>query len=340
MLSVGLIGLGTIGRVHARNIAANPEMHLAAAFDPVAARMREIADMFGARGAAHLDELLDAKDIDAVVVGSSTDTHSDIATRAARAGKSVYCEKPLDLSLDKALATAEAIRPTGVPVMMGFNRRFDESHAALHHAVKDGSIGRLQLVQMTSRGPNAVPTDDYIRASGGFYRDKGVHFFDLLRFITADEVAEVSTMGAALSDPAIGALGDIDTFIVALRMKSGALVQIDNTRRAIYGYDERIEVFGTGGLVESGRTPRRMVTRSSGDGFLSEGLHANIFERFGRTYYAAMAAFGQFVRNRENSVPSLDDAIAAQIIAEAVVIAAREARTVTISEVIGGARGA
>jgi myo-inositol 2-dehydrogenase/D-chiro-inositol 1-dehydrogenase len=340
MLSVGLIGLGTIGRVHARNIAANPEMRLAAVFDPVATRTREFADAFGARGATRLEEILEAKDIDAVVVGSSTNTHSDIATRAARAGKSVYCEKPLDLSLDKALATAEAIRPTGVPVMMGFNRRFDESHAALHHAVKDGGVGRVQLVQMTSRGPNAVPTDDYIRASGGFYRDKGVHFFDLLRFITADEVAEVSTMGAALSDPAIGALGDIDTFIVNLRMKSGALAQIDNARRANYGYDERLEVFGTGGLVESGRTPRRMVTRSSGDGFLSEGLHANIFERFGHTYYSAMAAFGRFVSGREGSIPSLDDGIAAQIIAEAAVIAARETRTVAIAEVIGGARGA
>jgi myo-inositol 2-dehydrogenase/D-chiro-inositol 1-dehydrogenase len=151
-------------------------------------------------------------------------------------------------------------------------------------------------------------------------------------------VVEVATMGAALSDPPIAALGDIDTFIVNLRMKSGALVQIDNARRANYGYDERLEVFGTGGMVESGRTPRRMVTRSSGDGFLSEGLHANIFERFGHTYSAAMAAFGRFVTGGDRAVPSLDDGIAAQVIAEAAVIASREARNVAISEVIGGAR--
>lgn len=338
MLRVGLIGLGKIGGVHARNIAAIPAMTLAAVFDPVAELTRSFATTYGCRAADSLEDMLDGDGVDAVVVASSTDTHSDVATRAARAGKAVYCEKPIDLALDKALATAETIRPTGVPIVMGFNRRYDESHAALHHAVRDGSVGRLQIVQMTSRGPNFIPPDDYIRASGGFYRDKGVHFFDLLRFITGEDVVEVSAMGGALSDPAVAALGDIDTFVVNLRMAGGALVQIDNVRRTNYGYDERIEVFGTGCMVESGRTPRRVVTRTSGDGFLSDGLHQNIFERFGATYYAAMAAFGRFVTEGAGPVASLDDGIAAQVIAEAACLSAREGRIVAIAEIVAGAR--
>jgi myo-inositol 2-dehydrogenase/D-chiro-inositol 1-dehydrogenase len=334
MIRVGLVGVGKIGGVHARNIAANPDMTLTAVFDPMAERARLVAGSYGSRSEASLDDLLRAKDIDAIVVASSTDTHSMVAARAARAGKAIYCEKPLDLALDKALATVKMIRPTGVPVMMGFNRRYDESHAALHHAVKDASIGRLQLVQMTSRGPNAIPSDDYIRVSGGFYRDKGVHFFDLLRFIAGDDVVEVGTMGAALSDPAVAELGDIDTFIVNLRMQSGALAQIDNARRTNYGYDERIEIFGTGGMVESGRTPRMAVTRTNGSHIVSEGLHSDIFGRFGKTYYAAMVAFGRFLMDGSGPVPSLDDGIAAQVIAEAAILASQQRRTVSISEIM------
>ncbi len=336
MHRIGLIGLGKIGSVHARNVSENPELTLAAVYDPVPERRRQFADRYGARAPETLEALLSSADLDAVIVGSSTDTHSDVATAAARAGKAIYCEKPIDLSLQKARTTVAAIRETGVPVMMGFNRRYDESHAALHAAVKDRSIGKLQILQMTSRGPNTAFAPEYIRVSGGFYRDKGVHFFDLMRFISGDEAVEISAMGACLSDPFIGDLGDVDTAVMSVRLAGGGLCQIDNTRRATYGYDERIEVLGTSGLIESGRAPRASVTRTSGTNFVSSGIHQDIFERFGRTYSGSIAAFGRFLSNPKEPVPSLEDGLAAQILAEAATVSSQQTRVVKISEIEAG----
>lgn len=333
MHRIGLIGLGKIGTVHARNIAENPNLSLTAVFDPVESRQKAFAEQYGAKAPATLADLLSLRDVDAVIVGSSTDTHSDVAIASARAGKAIYCEKPIDLSLEKAIATVRAVRQTEVPVMMGFNRRYDESHAALHRAVKDGSIGRLQILQMTSRGPNTAFAPEYIRVSGGFYRDKGVHFFDLLRFIAGDEALEISAMGACISDAFIGELGDVDTAIMSVRLKGGGLCQIDNTRRATYGYDERIEVLGTKGLIESGRAPSSSLMRTAGTDFVLPGIHQDIFERFGRTYAAAMAAFGRFLSDRSEPVPTLEDGLAAQVLAEAATMSARHSRVVRIAEV-------
>ncbi len=333
MHRIGLIGLGKIGAVHARNVAENPDLALVAVYDPVAERRREFADRYGAKAPSTLEALLCAADVDAVIVGSSTNTHSEVAIAAAKADKAVYCEKPIDLSLQKARATVAAIGATAAPVMMGFNRRYDEGHAALRTAVKDQSIGRLQILQMTSRGPNTAFSPDYLRVSGGFYRDKGVHFFDLMRFISGDEALEISAMGACLSDPFIGEMGDVDTAIMSIRLKGGGLCQIDNTRRARYGYDERIEVLGTNGLIESGRAPRVSVTRTVGTSFVSAGIHQDIFERFGRTYAASVAAFARFLSDPKEPVATLADGLAAQILAEAATTSARENRIVRLSEI-------
>lgn len=227
----------------------------------------------------------------------------------------------------------KAVGQTGVPVMMGFNRRYDESHSSLHEAVKDKSIGKLQILQITSRGPNSIFSPDYIRVSGGFYRDKGVHFFDLMRFISGDEAIEISAMGACLSDAFIGEMGDVDTAIMSIRLASGGLCQIDNTRRATYGYDERIEVLGTEGLIESARTPRISVMRTRGTDFVGAGIHQDIFQRFGRTYRASMAAFARFLSSPKEPVPTLKDGLAAQILAEAATLSAREDRIVHVSDV-------
>lgn len=332
MHRIGLIGLGNIGTVHARNVSESSALSLTAVFDPIADRQTQFAEKYGARAPASLEALLNDRDIDAVIVASSTNTHSELGAAAARAGKAVYYEKPIDLSLQKARATVQAIGETGVPVMMGFNRRYDESHASLHEAVKDKSIGKLQILQMTSRGPNSIFTPDYISVSGGFYRDKGVHFFDLMRFISGDEALKISAMGACLSDAFIGEMGDVDTAIMSISLAGGGLCQIDNTRRATYGYDERIEVLGTNGLIESGRTPRISVMRTRGTDFVTAGIHQDIFQRFGRTYAASIAAFGRFLSNPREPVPSLMDGLAAQILAEAATLSAREDRIVHLSE--------
>src|SRR5574341_443181 len=264
MLRVGLIGLGYIGGVHARNIVANSRMTLSAVYARSASSRKSFAAQYGARCAERLEDLIAAPDVDAVIIASSTDSHSDIAIQVARTGKPMYCEKPIALNLERAKKAVETLKTFNVPIMVGFNRRYAPSHAAVHREVQAGRVGTLHLLQMTSRGPQSPPPLEYLKKSGGFFRDKGVHFFDLARFIAGDEVVEVSAMGAALAHPSIGELGDYDPSVAILRMGGGTLCQIDNARTAAYGYDERIEAFGPGGMVESCRVPQVGFRRTQG----------------------------------------------------------------------------
>jgi myo-inositol 2-dehydrogenase/D-chiro-inositol 1-dehydrogenase len=183
--------------------------------------------------------------------------------------------------------------------MMGFNRRYEESYGAVQRDVESGSVGRLQLLQMTSRGPKNPPSPDYINTSGGFLRDKGVHFFDLARFMTGDEIAEVSAMGAVLANPFIGEMNDYDTVVVQLRMRSGAFCQIDNTRTASYGYDERIEAFGSEGMVEASRLPNDRVRRTEGTSGSSDKFPQNYLERVGHSFPHAMEAFARLILDQD-----------------------------------------
>jgi myo-inositol 2-dehydrogenase/D-chiro-inositol 1-dehydrogenase len=333
MLRIGLVGLGKIASVHAHNISQNPRLKLAAIHDPFSDRRETFAKQYGARIAASLQDLVTADDVDAVIIASPTDTHCDVAVATALAGKPIYCEKPIDLNIVRAKTAVDAIRTAGVPVMMGFNRRYDRSHASVQQEVVSGRLGRLQIVQMTSRGPQSPPSPEYIRSSGGFFRDKGVHFFDLLRFITGDEPVEIVAMGGVLSDPYIGELGDFDTFVATLRMRSGAFCQIDNTRRASYGYDERIEAFGTSGMAESTRLPETRVFRTSGHGLVTSDFPQNISERVGGSYALALDAFATRLLDGTGHVPTVDDGLAAQVIAEAATLSAMEKRVVAIGEI-------
>ena len=201
---------------------------------------------------ADIAEISNNKGIEAVLIATPTNTHVDYLKRAAEAGKAIYCEKPIGLDYEEAEQAVRAVRTAGVPVMLGFNRRFDASHAAVKEAVDRGDVGKVEIVQLTARGPKPPPIS-YVKVSGGQLRDQTIHFFDLLRWLTNDEPVEVYAIGAALVDPAIGEAGDVDTSIVSIRMASGALCQIDSSRRAAYGYDERIEVFGSEGMAESAR---------------------------------------------------------------------------------------
>jgi myo-inositol 2-dehydrogenase/D-chiro-inositol 1-dehydrogenase len=199
-----------------------------------------------------------------VFVCTSTNTHVEYLKRSAQAGKAVYCEKPIGLDYQEAVDAVGVVRAANVPVMLGFNRRFDPNHAALCDEVRRGEVGNLEIIQMTSRGPN-LPAISYLATSGGQLRDQTVHFFDLLRWITNDEPQEVYAMGAAMVDPKVAEVGDLDTSVVTMRMNSGALCQIDSSRRTGYGYDERIEVFGSKGMIESRRQRARGVSRYLGD---------------------------------------------------------------------------
>jgi myo-inositol 2-dehydrogenase/D-chiro-inositol 1-dehydrogenase len=316
MLRFALVGAGFIGTVHARNLAAHPGVDFALVYDVDAARSQSIAARHGARVAPDLSTVFESREVDAVLIASSTNTHADYLVRAAETGKAVLCEKPIDLDVDRARRAVEAIRDSGVPAMIGFNRRFDASHAALRASVVGGEIGAIELIQMTTRGPS-LPPIEYLQVSGGQMRDSTIHFFDLLRWIAQDDPVEIHVMGAALTDPRVSEVGDVDTSIALLRMRSGALCQIDSTRRTGYGYDERIEVFGSAGMVESRRQRQRSVSRYIGDKVIEDGLHAGWYERVEATYYSVLDAFVQALVQHVAPVPSLDDGLKAQIIAEA-----------------------
>jgi myo-inositol 2-dehydrogenase/D-chiro-inositol 1-dehydrogenase len=315
MLRAAVIGTGFIGSVHAKNLARHPGAELVAVSDANLEFAKGIAAATGAKAIVEVAEIFNDKSIQAVLIATPTDTHVDYLKRAAEAGKAIYCEKPIGLDYEEAAEAVRAVRAAGVPVMLGFNRRFDASHAAVKEAVDRGDVGKVEIVQLTSRGPKPPPLS-YVKVSGGQLRDQTIHFFDLLRWLTKDEPVEVYAMGDALVDPAIGEAGDVDTSIVSLRMASGALCQIDSSRRAAYGYDERVEVFGSEGMAESVRQSVRGFSLYKGRQILRDGLHPGWFERIKRSYYEAIDVFLQAVEKGTAPSPSLEDGLKAQLIAD------------------------
>ncbi len=309
-----LIGAGFMGNVHAANLARHPAITFDFAVDIDEDRARAVAEKYGARPLA-VDAVFES-DVDAVVIASSTDTHAALMERAAAAGKAIYCEKPIDLDLARAGRACRAVEDSGVPFMIGFNRRFDPGHVGVKEAIDNGEIGRIEIVQLTSRGP-APPSIAYVEVSGGEMRDQTIHFFDLARWLTGDEVIEIFAMGDALVDPAIGEAGDVDTSLVVMRMASGALCQIDCSRRTAYGYDERLEVFGSLGMVESRRRRVRDVSLYKGRVVIEDGMHQGWFDRVEDTYRASLDGFVRVLEGENLALPSLSDGLAAQTIADA-----------------------
>ncbi len=247
--SLGLIGCGRIGRMHARNIAAHPQARLLQCYDVAADAAQACASELGATAAPSLEALL-ASSIDAVFIASATDTHVDLITRSVQAGKAVLCEKPVDLDMARVEACEQQIGTLAARVMLGFNRRFDPSFKALRDRLHAGEIGALEQVVITSRDP-APPPARYIGSSGGLFRDMTIHDLDMARYLAGD-IVEVQAMGANLIGPEIAAMGDIDATMIIMRAASGALVHINNSRRCAYGYDQRIEAFGAGGMLLAG----------------------------------------------------------------------------------------
>jgi myo-inositol 2-dehydrogenase/D-chiro-inositol 1-dehydrogenase len=315
MLKVAVVGTGFIGSVHAKNLACHPGAELVAVNDVNLESAKRIAATTGARVVANVTEIFDSKDVEAVLIATPTDTHVDYLKCAAQAGKAIYCEKPIGLYYQEAEQAVSVVQATGVPVMLGFNRRFDASHMAVKQAIDQGEVGKIEIVQLTSRGPRP-PSIEYIKVSGGQMRDQTIHFFDLLRWLTNDEPVQVYAIGAALVNAAIGKAGDVDTSIVSLQMASGALCQIDSSRRAAYGYDERIEIFGSDGLVESRRQNFRGMSVYKGRKIIEDGLHPNWFERIEQSYYQALDAFVGAVVQGIAPSPSLEDGLKAQLLAD------------------------
>lgn len=328
MIRFALFGAGFIGRIHGANIARHPGAELAYIYDVDTAAASQLATRLGARVAASPGEIWDSG-VEAVLIASSTNTHADLLSGAIRAGKAIYCEKPIDLDIDRVRAVAEEARKTELPILVGFSRRFDANHLGVRHAVQSGEIGTLELMHITSRGPQPPPLS-YVKVSGGQLRDQTIHFFDMVRWLAGEDPVEVYATGAALIDPAIGEAGDVDTSMVILKLASGALCHIDCSRRAAYGYDERVEVFGSKGMALSDRKPRRGVTLYQGEKVISDGLHPGWFERMEPTFYQALDEFLKAVRGEESEYPTLQDGLMAQMIAEAAVLSMKTNQPVKI----------
>lgn len=310
-----LIGCGFIGQVHAANLARHPGVELALVCDIDTARAAVLAEQFGAR-AASVPQALSSEAIDAVLIASATPTHAPLLEQAVLAGKAVYCEKPIDLSLSRAREVVASISPLQVPVTVGFNRRFDRSHAQLKAQLQQGVIGRSELIQMVCRA-SELPPLSYLQASGGQMRDQAIHFFDLLRWLTEDEVVTVGALGAALAMPAIRDI-DVDTSVLIMRLQQGALAQLDNARRTAYGYDERISVMGSLGMLASESQAVRGATLYQGQHIRQPGLYADWFSRVQETYYSHLDAFVRHLGGEKvTGLPGLIDGLRAQAIAEA-----------------------
>lgn len=318
MTKFALFGAGFIGQVHAGNIAAHSRAELQYVYDVNTAAAEQLASRLGANVAASPEEIWTADDVDAVLIASSTNTHADLLSGAIKAGKPVYCEKPIDLNIERVKAVVQEAHHANLPIQIGFSRRFDPNHLGVWEAVRKGEIGQVELMHLTSRGPQPPPIS-YVKVSGGQFRDQTIHFFDLACWIAGEDPVEVYATGAALIDPAIGAAGDVDTSMLILKLPSGAFCHIDNSRRSAYGYDERIEVFGSKGMVQSERKRRREVSLYTGTQVISEGLHPGWLERLEGSFALALDAFISTLEGKESSYPSLMDGLHAQMIAEAAV---------------------
>jgi myo-inositol 2-dehydrogenase/D-chiro-inositol 1-dehydrogenase len=329
---VGVIGVGRIGRMHAELLAREVTgAAVGAVFDAHAQSARAVADALRVPVATSVDEILGA-DLDAVAICSNADTHAELLIAAAEAGKAVFCEKPLSLDLAELDRAVAAVQSAGVAFQIGFNRRFDPGHASVREAVRNGTVGEPHLVRITSRDP-APPPLDYIKTSGGLFLDMTIHDFDMARYVTGSEVTEVYARGAVRIEPSFGEVGDIDTALVTLVHEGGCLTAIDNSRRAAYGFDQRVEVFGSAGMAMSENPLSHTGAQFTAQGEGRPRLPHFFLERYSQSYAHEWRAFIDAVQSGQAPPVSLRDARAPLVIGLAAWRSLREGRPVAIEEV-------
>lgn len=328
---LGLLGAGRIGHTHARSVAGAEDARLVAVADPDEAAAASIVRMTGAR-AASAEEVLRAPEVEGVLIATPTDLHAGQVERAAESGKAIFCEKPIDLDLSRAKRGVAAAARCGVPLMVGFNRRFDPSFRRLRDEIDSGRIGAVELVQITSRDPEPPPME-YVRRSGGLFRDMMIHDFDMARFLLGEPVVEVMAAGSALVDRDVAAAGDVDTAAVVLRSASGRLCLISNSRRAAYGYDQRIEVHGSEGMALAGNPVATTVTRADRSGFATDPLHTSFIDRYAAAYRQEIVTFCAVVRGGNPAYPDGADGLAALAIADAASESLATGRAVRVGQV-------
>lgn len=322
MITFAQFGAGRIGAIHAANLASEGEARLRHVVDVNPSAAQALALQYDARASTREGALADPE-VGAVIIASSTDTHADLVIAAARAGKAIFCEKPIDLSLSRVDACLAAVREAGVPIFIGFNRRFDPTFAALHQRIARGEIGTVEQVIISSRDPGPPPIA-YLKASGGQFLDMTIHDFDMARWLLGEEPAEIYASGSCLVDPAISEIGDTDSVMVVMRTASGRLCHINNSRRSAYGYDQRIEVHGAKGRLMAGNQMPTTVEIANESGVSVDKPVFFFLERYAAAYRAELKAFLNALISNEAMPVGAEDGRGAVLLAEA---AARSMRT-------------
>lgn len=316
MIRFGVIGAGRIGKVHARTIAANPKARLAYIADAMPAAAESLAAMYGAK-VASVEDIMKAKDVDAVLIGSPTGFHAEHIQAASNNGKAIMCEKPVSLSVDNIIHTLKVVEKNKSTLMIGFNRRFDPNFAELEARIRKGDIGNIEMATIISRDPNPPPAE-YVKSSGGIFRDMMIHDVDMARFLVGEEFIVVHAMGAALVDKAIGEEGDCDTASVMMQTASGKIAVITNSRRATYGYDQRLEVHGSKGMLSARNIHNTTVELHNATGTTADPIQNFFLERYVQAYANELNTFIAAVEaGNRNPRPNGHDGLQAQKLADA-----------------------
>lgn len=328
----GILGAGRIGQVHANAVAATPGAQLITVADAIAEAAQSIATAHGCE-VRTVDDIAQSDDVDAVAICTPTDMHADQIEQFARAGKAVFCEKPIDLDVARVQSCLKTVEDTGTPLMIGFNRRFDADFDALHQTIRDGRIGDVETVTITSRDPGPPPIS-YIERSGGIFRDMTIHDFDIARWMLGEEVETVFAQGSVLVDPEIGTAGDFDTAHIMLKTASGKQATISNSRRASYGYDQRIEVHGSKGMASAENAHEARVEVATASGYTRPPLLDFFMQRYEGAYRAEIAAFITAIDQKQTPPTTGHDGLMALVLAEAANRSVTEGKLIKVAEVL------
>ncbi|HEV7345925.1 MAG TPA: inositol 2-dehydrogenase [Devosia sp.] len=329
----GLLGAGRIGKVHAKAVSSNSKAKLVAVADAFAKAADDLASQYGC-AVRSVENILASPDIDAVVICTPTDTHADLIEQFSRAGKAIFCEKPIDLDVERVKQCLKVVDAEGGTLMVGFNRRFDPHFQAMKDVIEKGEIGAVEMVTIISRDPGAPPVD-YIKRSGGIFRDMTIHDFDMARFLLGEEIDTVTAQGSVLVDKAIGDAGDYDSVSVMLSTASGKHATISNSRRATYGYDQRIEVHGSKGAVAAENQRPVSIEVANAAGYTRPPLHDFFMTRYTEAYAREISSFIDAVESKSPASPSGIDGLIALAMADAALKSAKEGRAVRVSEATG-----